>query len=123
MVAGRLRGRTGKLPVGFLVTLAVVAAGVYYAIRPARGYVKYYMMKDEMRVQVRFASNQTDDDIRRRLRTKAGELGLPASAQRISIRRRGRPREITVTTSWPDTIFLPFYAIPITYRPAARAPL
>jgi hypothetical protein len=80
-------------------------------------------MKDEMRVQARFAANLTDEDIRRRLRTKATELQLPSEAQRIEIRRRGRPREVVLTVSWPDTIGLPFYRWAHTYRVEVRAPL
>lgn len=122
-MTARARTRAGKLPVRFLVTLAVMGILVYLAIAPARGYLRYYRMKDEMQVQARFATNSTDDDIRRRLRTKATELGLPADAQRITVRRRGRPREITVSTSWTDTVSLVVYALPITYRPQVRAPL
>lgn len=117
------RSRWGKLPVGFLVTLAVAGILIYLGIEPARGYLRYYQMKDEMQVQARFAPNSTDDDIRRRLRTRAAELGLPAEAHRVTIRRRGRPREITVSTSWTDTVSLVVYALPITYRPQVRAPL
>jgi type II secretory pathway pseudopilin PulG len=119
----RPRSRWGKVPVGFLATLAVIGILIYLGIAPARGYIRYYQMKDEMQVQARFASNATDADIRRRLRTKASELGLPADAQRITVRRRGRPREITVSTSWTDTVSVFLFAVPITYRPQVRAPL
>jgi len=118
-----LRGRAGKMPVKFLLTLAVFAALIYYGIGPARSYAKFYQLKDEMRVQARFAGNLTDADIRRRVGTKATELRLPGEAQRVTIRRRGRPREIVVTVSWPDTIILPFYRWTHTYRAEVRAPL
>ena len=123
MVTGRLRSRAGKLPVKFLLTLAVFAGLIYYGIGAGRGVLTYYQMKDEIRVQARFASNLTDEDIRRRLRTKATELRLPSDAQQVTIQRRGRPREIVVTVSWPDTIALPFYRWAHTYRAQVRAPL
>jgi hypothetical protein len=123
MVRSTLRNRGGRLPIKFLVTVAIIAGVAYYGIGAIRGYVKFYQMRDEMRVQARFAGNQTDVDIRRKLRAKATELGLPPDAQRITIRRQGRPRMVIITASWPDTIAVPFYGIPITYRPEARAPL
>ena len=119
----RLRSRAGKIPVKFLVTLAVFAIVIYYGIGAGRGYLKYYQMKDEMQVQARFAGNLKDEDIRRRLRTKATDLQLPGAAQRVAIQRRGRPREIVVTITWPDTIILPFYRWAHTYRAEVRAPL
>jgi len=103
--------------------LAVVGVVVYYGIAPARGYLRYYQMKESMQEQARRATSLTDDDIRRQLRARAAALGLPAEAQRVTIRRRGRPREITVSTAWTDTAVVLFYALPITYRPQARAPL
>jgi hypothetical protein len=118
-----LRGRAGKVPVKFLLTLAVFAGLIYYGIGAGRSYLQYYRMKDEMRVQSRFAGNLKDEDIRRRLRTKATELQLPSAAQRVAIQRRGRPREIVVTITWPDTIILPFYRWAHTYRAEVRAPL
>ena len=123
MVAVRVHSRRGRLPVGFLVALAVVALLLYGGIAPARGYLRYYRMKEEMQVQAGLASNAADDEIRHRLRVKATELGLPPDAQRVTIRRRGRPREITISTSWTDTVALVVYAFPITYRPQVRAPL
>jgi hypothetical protein len=103
--------------------VVLVAAGIYYGIPIARLYIDYYQMKDEMQVQARFAVNIDDDAIRRRLRAKAEELGLPPESRRISIVRRSRPREIVITTTWPDTLRLPLYKRPITLRPEARAGL
>lgn len=123
MVSFLPRNRAGKVPVKFLITLAVFAVIVYYGIGIVGSYVKYYQMKDEMRVQARFAANLTDTDIRRRLRTKATELQLPDDAQRVTIRRRARPREIVLTVSWPDTVTVPFYRWARTLRLEVRAPL
>jgi hypothetical protein len=123
VVSTRVRDRSGKLPVKFLITLAVLAGVVYYGIGVVRSYAKFYQLKDEVRVQARFAGNLTDEDIRRRLRTRATELQLPAEAQRVTVQRRGRPREVVVTVSWPDTINLPFYRWTHTYRVEVRAPL
>lgn len=123
MVAERLADRAGRVHLKALLTLAVFAAVIYYGLDAVGGYLKYYQMRDEMRVQARFAGHQTDAEIRRKLRAKATELGLPSDAQRIVVRRQGRPRMVTITTSWPDTIAVPFYEIRFTYRPEARAPL
>jgi len=123
VVTMRLGRRAGKLPIQFLVTLAVLGVLIYYGIGAGRGFLKYYQMKDEIRAQAGLASNLTDDDIRRRLRTKATELQLPSDAQRATIQRRARPREIVIIVSWPDTITLPFYRWAHTYRTEVRAPL
>lgn len=124
MVTGRrLRRRAGKAPVKFLLTLAILAVVVFYGTGVVRSYVRYYRMKDEMRAQARVAASLTDDDIRRRLRTRATELQLPGPAQRVAIRRQARPREIVLTVSWPDTIVLPFYRWARTRRLEIRAPL
>ena len=122
-MVSRLRGRAGKVPIKFLVTVSVFGGIVYYGIGAASGYLKYVQMKDEAGVMARFATNQTDEVIRRRLRDKATELALPPDAQRITVRRRARPREVIITTAWPDTIVLPFYRWAHTYKVEARAPL
>jgi hypothetical protein len=123
VVARRAAGQAGKVRVGCLVTLALLAGIIYYGVGAGQGYLRYYRMKDEMGVQARFARNLGDDEIRSRLRAAATELGLPRDAQRFTIRRRGRPREIVISTTWPDTIVLLLYRLPVTYRPEVKAPL
>jgi hypothetical protein len=119
----RLRSRRGKTRWGCLLTLVLLGVGIYYGIGIVQSYLRYYQLKDEMTVQARYAVNIDDDAIRRRLRAKADELALPAEAKRFSIRRRSRPREIIITTSWQDTLSLPFYHLLWTYRPEVREKL
>jgi hypothetical protein len=116
-------GRSGKVRWGCLFSLAVLGLCIYYGIPIGQSFIQYYRMKDEMQVQANFAVNIGDDAIRRRLSAKADELKLPADARRVSIRRRSRLREVVISTSWPDTLNLPLYRFPITFRPEVRAGL
>jgi hypothetical protein len=116
-------GRAGKVKWGCLASLALAAVAVWYSIPIGKTYLTYFSMKDEMKVQANFAVNIDDDTIRRRLRAKVDELNLPTEARRISIRRRSRPREVVISTSWADTLNLPFYRLPITFKPEVRAGL
>jgi hypothetical protein len=116
-------GQAGKIRWGCVVSLLLVAAAVYYGIPIGKTYIQYYAMKDEMKAQANFAVNIDDDAIRRRLRAKADELELPSEARRITIRRRSRPREVVISTSWPDTLNLLFYRMPVTFKPEVRAGL
>ena len=116
-VARRVRDTRGKSSRGCLVTLLVFTAVAYFGVGIGAQQVRYTRMRDYMKAQARFAVNLDDDLIRRRIRGKAEELGLPASARRISIRRRGRPREIVIRTTWPDTLVFPFYQKIIERKP------
>ena len=121
--ARRLANRRGKGKLGCVLWLAIFGAGIYYGIDAGASYIRYYRMLDEMKVQARFATNLDDDTIRRRLRQKIQELSLPEEARRISIRRRGRPREVIITTTWQDTLNLPFRQLILTRKPEAREAL
>lgn len=116
-------GSTGASKLGCLFALVVLGAVVYYGWGAAESQVRYFRMLDEMRVQARFATNLDDDTIRRHLRDKIAELGIPEEARRITIRRRGRPREILITTTWQDTLQLPFRQLVLTRKPEAREAL
>ena len=123
MVAARVGNRAGKVNWGCLLTLVVLAAAVYYGIDAGFRYARYFQLKDEMQTVANFATALDDEAIVRRLRAKVDELGLPADARRFRVRRRSRPREIIITTSWPDTVRLPFYNLPVTHRPEVRGQL
>ena len=119
-VRGRRLSQRGAGRTGCLVTLLIVVAVVYFGMPIAGTYVRYYRFKNEMQTQARFAPSIDDGTIRRRLLLTIDELGIPDTAKRLRIRRTGRPREIQISTDWPETIVLPFYSWVITLRPEVR---
>lgn len=119
----RLGDRSGKVKLGCLLTLAILAAAIYISLVNVRTYINYWAMKDEMNTQAQFAVNLDDEAIRRRLSAKADELGLPAEARRITIRRRSRPREIIISTQWGVTLNLLVVRLPLTFRPEVHQEL
>ncbi len=123
MVRRRTLGNSGKSKIGCLLMLLLVAGSVYYGIDVGKVYVRYWRMKDKMQTEARLAPIIDNATIRRRLVRKAEELGLPKEANDFTIRRTTRPREIRITTSWTDTLDLPFYRYPVTFKPVTKAQL
>ncbi len=122
MVSGG-RGDAGKSRAGCLLTLLLLILVAYYGFGIGQVYYKYWRLKDEMRTQARLAPGIDDDTIRRRLQRKVEELQLPEEARRLRIRRTVRPREISISTTYQDTLHLPLYRYPVTLTPEARQPL
>lgn len=120
---GRGRRTAGKTRLGCMVTLLVAAIGLYYGLPIGAIYVDHWRFKEEMKTQARLAPSIDDAAIRRRLRLKAEDLGLPKEAQQIIIRRTLRPREIVIRTSYEETIDLPFVHHTFELSPEVRSPL
>ena len=99
----------GATRTGCLFFVLVVVAALYFGHPIASMYIRYYRMQNEMRTQARFAPSIDDGAIQRRLLQTVDDLGLPLEARRLRIRRTSRPREIIISTSWEETIVLPFY--------------
>ena len=126
MVADRQapwRNARGMSRLGCLFTLLLVATGLYYGVNIGGVYLKYYRLVDEMRTQARVAPSIDDGTIRRRLLRTVDQLNLPPEARSVTIRRTQRPREIRISTTYQDTLVLPFYKYAITLTPEARQPL
>ncbi|MBI4421321.1 MAG: hypothetical protein HY560_10885 [Gemmatimonadetes bacterium] len=117
------RDRRGKVNTGCLLLLLALAVVAYYGVGIGSAYFNYWQMESEMRSQARLAPGLTDEVITRRLVARAQELGLPPEARRIRIRRIERSRQIVITTSWPQRLELPFFALVVPMRPEARAQL
>lgn len=103
--------------------VALLAAAAFCAADAGLGYSRFVRLRRAMDAEAARAGTRSDETIRAELRAAASDLGLPPAAQRVVIQRRGRPREITIRTSWPDTILVLGFPREITYRPAVRAPL
>ena len=111
----------GASRMGCLFVVLIVVAVVYFGLPIGRMYIRYYRMENEMKTQARFAPSIDDGAIRRRLLQTIDDLGLPLEARgRLRISRTSRPREIVITTSWEETIVLPFYTRVQIFTPEVR---
>ncbi len=116
----RVLNARGVTRTGCLFSILLLMAVVYFGLPIAGMYIRYYRMKTEMQTQARFAPSIDDGTIRRRLLQTIDNLGLPAAARRLQIRRTNRPREIIISTSWQETITLPFYTRLQRFAPEVR---
>lgn len=116
-------GRRGASRYGCLVGILLFVAVLYYGVDIGAVYLRYWQMLAEMKSVARFATRLDDATMQRRLHTKAEALDLPTEAHRFTIRRSARPREIRISTSYTETVTLPFTTYTIRLAPQARAPL
>jgi hypothetical protein len=115
----RRGGSTG----GCLVSILILAAGIYFGIHFGQPWVRYYELVDEMRVSARLAPTLSDAVIRRRLEQKADELELPAEAKKFVITRSGKPRRIVISTEYSETVTTPLVSHTFLFQPQAEEPL
>ncbi len=116
----RVLGKRGVTRTGCLFSILLLMALTYFGLPVAGMYIRYYRMKNEMQTQARFAPSIDDGTIRRRLLQTIDNLGLPMEARQLRIRRINRPREIIISTTWQETIILPFYTRVQRFRPQVR---
>lgn len=119
MVARR-RSVHGASTLGCLFTIMLLMAVLYYGIDAGRMYWDFYKFQDEMETSARFASTESDDQIRQHLKGVAQDLGLPTEAQRIVIRRTDHPPVVSIRSQYTVELVLPFKRKEITLRPAAE---
>jgi hypothetical protein len=116
-------GNAGKGRLGCIFTLLLLVIGLYYGVPIGTIYVNYWRFKEEIKTQARLAPSIDNAAIRRRLRLKAEDLGLPEEAKQIVIQRTLRPREIVIRTTYEQTVDLPFVHHTFTLKPEVRNPL
>jgi len=119
----RTRSLAGKSRVGCLVTLLILAGVGYYGYTLGGVYLRYWRFKEAIKSEARLAPSLDDAAIRRRLRSRAEELGLPEEAQLLKIQRRLRPREIRISTTYDEPVDLLFFTYTFTLSPEVRNPL
>ncbi|MGQ0767474.1 MAG: hypothetical protein ACT4OZ_17645 [Gemmatimonadota bacterium] len=112
VTAGRRRGAS-KL--GCLVGLLVAVAVLYFGFNIGEVWLRYYRYEDTIRQEARFARQNTDDEIRRRLAARADSLGLPDDASRVRIVRSGN--RITISADYEEIVELPGFVRTFRFRP------
>lgn len=107
---------------GCLLSLVLFTGAIVYGGRIGKIYWRYYELVDEMQESARFARSRSDDAIRRNLRARVDELGLPEEAKRIQVRRTGPPYSILITTQYQERLDLPVgRTVYIRFRPKAES--
>ena len=104
----RLAGeRHGRVTLGCLVLVALIAILAYVGNAVGPVYWRYYRFQDAFTQHAGFAASPPDDTIIARLRVQADSLDLPTDAQRIHLRRTNKG--IAVWSQYADSILLPGY--------------
>ncbi len=117
------RSRRGTSSRGCLFSLLVVVVALYYGINIGEVWYRFYQMQEEMTSQARMAPGLSDGVIRRRLQVKAEALGLPPEALEIRITRSRQARQITIESTYDESVDLPFFNHTFNLKPRAEAPL
>ncbi len=109
----------GASKLGCLVTRALFVGALYYGAQVGQIYWRYYSFRDEMATAARFASTRSDQSIRRTLRAKVTELGLPPEAADFTVRRSGPPMRMVIETEYREVLRFPrpFRPYEFVFRP------
>jgi hypothetical protein len=108
--------RRGTSKLGCLFGLLVLAAVAYFGINIGEVFWRYYRYEDGFKQQARFASQASDEQIRRRLASLADSLGLPEEAGRISIARSANG--VRISAQYEEVVELPLFVRTFVFRPS-----
>ena len=114
---GVVRVRKGVSKVGCLFVVLVLAATVYFGEKVGHAVWNYYIYRDRMVTEARFASHRTDAAIKRRIAAFADSLGLPESARNVIVRRG--PNSIFIFAEYYEHIELPGFVREFHFTPSA----
>ncbi|HXE59178.1 MAG TPA: hypothetical protein VN607_00660 [Gemmatimonadaceae bacterium] len=110
--------RLGRVTVGCLTLVVLVAVLAYVGNAVGQVYWRFYRFQDAFTQQIKFAASTPDDTIITRLRTQADSLDLPVEAQRIHLRRTNRA--ISIWSQYADSIVLPGYGREVDFTAHAE---
>lgn len=111
-----VRSRGGASKLGCLFTLLIVAVVAYFGVNVGEVYYRYYRYRDAMRQEGRFARQNTDEQIRRHLRSFADSIGLPEDAGQVSVRRSAN--RISISADYDEVVELPLFVRSFHFAPS-----
>jgi len=120
----KARGRRGASTTGCLVSLLILVAVLYYGVNIGEVYFRYYRLLDEIKTQAQLAAALDNGTIQRRIQAAILDIGIPeAAGAGLTITRRPTPREITIETTYRESVHLPLFNHTFQFHPKATAPL
>ena len=109
--------RRGATKLGCLFALLVLASVIYFGEKLGLAAYNYFVFRDRMETEARFASHRTDAVIKRRIAEFADSLGMPEGARNIVVRRG--PHSIYIYADYYEHIELPLFVREFHFTPSA----
>ena len=109
-------GESGKIRLGCLVTLLLVATGGYFGVDYLRVRLRFFKLQGDMTTKAAFAAVLDDGTIRRQLMARADSLGILIGPKEWAIRRTYDPRVITIQTQYVDSFVVDFPGVHRVFR-------
>lgn len=127
MVA-RIGNEAGKVKLGCLFVLLVLAFVAYYGVQYFEVQWRFLQIQDEVKTEAEYATTLGNEEIRRRLVAKSDTLGLPLGRREWDVRRTDAyPMEITIKAEYDDSVVIELGTYRKVFRfhftPFARRPL
>ena len=108
--------------VGFLISLALLGAGVFVGVKVIPVRVNAYEFRDFIQEECRFAATRASDkEIYTRIYDKARELRLPLEKKNLHMERT--THEMIITAKYEQTIDLKITKYVYKFDHEERAPL
>jgi hypothetical protein len=110
------RRDAGRVRIGLILGLAVVAVAVYGGVQLAQHYWAYWNMSEEAnRVATDLVAGQVQQEGARKLiRSRAAEFGLQFEDKDIQITIE--PRVASISFEWQRSVDLPWYTVPLAFQ-------
>lgn len=121
----RSGGESGKGRLRTLVTLVLIGAVAYTGFKLIPIRAAAYQLDDAVRDQVVLAGSRrrrvTDEEMRRTIVDRAGDLGLPVMARDVNIRRTANT--IRIEASYAVLVEFPFFAFSWPFTASHEGPI
>lgn len=111
--------RRGASKMGCLFSILIVAAICYFGIDFGQAFWTNAEYKDEMKQEIKYHSDQADDQIRAHMKLVADSLGLPEDAGAVTVTRDPSTRSIEIDAQYDVTVKLPGYQRVLHFAPHA----
>jgi hypothetical protein len=108
--------------IGFLISLALLGAGVFVGVKIIPVRVNAYEFRDFIQEECRFAATRNhDEEIYKRIFDKAKDLRLPLDKKNLHMERT--THEMVISATYEQTIDLKFTKYVFKFDHEERAPL
>ena len=112
----------GEGRIGFLLSLALLAMGIFVGVKLIPVRINAYEFRDFIQEECRFAATRNhDDEIYKRIVDKAKELKLPLDKKNLHMERT--TNEMIISAKYEQTIDLKFTKYVYKFDHEEHAPL